>query len=965
MASSLSQEQKRPEVLVVDDTPASLQLLTGILQNEGYVVRPASSGSLALQSVTAKAPDLILLDVKMPGIDGYEVCRRLKDRESSRTIPVIFISALDELMDKVRGFEAGAVDYITKPFQSGEVLARVKTHLELRRLQSDLERANVEMEERVRRRTAELASLNEALQASERNLNIRNRIATIFLTASDEEMYEEVLKAVLDELNSRYGAFGYLADDPGAFLHVFMERVPGGCRRIPDEKKVFHRTTWGPIWKQSSRDQQIFCSNEPLRAPRGHRAISRALNAPIIHQEKPIGNLSVANKENDYDENDQALLETIASHIAPILHARLERDRQEIARKKAEENLNQQFLFLQQLIDTIPNPIYFKDAGRIYRGCNKAMEEFLGVDRDKIIGKSVHDIYSKELADIYDRKDIELLDHPGIQIYESLSPYRDGTRRNVVFNRAAYCQPDGTVRGLIGVVVDITDYRQTEEALRGSEERLKKIQDSLNIGIVVIDSETRKIFDINRAAGEMIGAPTERIIGTVCHKYLCPGAKGACPIADLGREMDNAECALLNESGVEIPILKTVTAMTLHGRKYFLESFINIAEQKKLELTLAKAQKMEAIGTLAGGIAHDFNNILSTILGFAELAKMQLIDGGSPEEDLDEVLGAGLRARDLIAHILTFSRLTEIERQPIEIVPLVKETVKFLKASLPATVEIRTGLAVSNSAVVADPTQIHQVLMNLCTNAFHAMEGKDGVLFIELKEMTLPDKQSSSYRDLPSGEYLQLSVSDTGHGIPKNIIDRIFDPFFTTKQRGEGTGMGLSIIHGIVKDMGGAISVDSKIGKGTTFHVLFPKHRGDTRKLQNYQSVVRRGKGKILFVDDEKNIVIAGRRLLERTGYDVVTTTSSLEAYEIFKNNPGSFDLVMTDMTMPKMNGIELSKKLLEIRPDIPVILSTGFSAGISRDMIADIGIRQLVMKPMIISEIAHVIEEVLTGRGE
>jgi len=382
-------------------------------------------------------------------------------------------------------------------------------------------------------------------------------------------------------------------------------------------------------------------------------------------------------------------------------------------------------------------------------------------------------------------------------------------------------------------------------------------------------------------------------------------------------------------------------------------------ERQRLQTRLMQVQKLEAIGTLAGGIAHDFNNILSTVLGYTELAKLKLEQGQAIAGELDEVLKAGIRARDLVRQILTFSRRAEIQRTPLLIVPLIKETVKFLKASLPATVEIRQHLTDSQSLILADPTQIHQVLMNLCTNAMHAMPD-GGRLEIRLDELDLDEELSLAYKGLKPGRYLRLSISDNGRGIPPGIIDKIFDPFFTTKGRGEGSGMGLAVVHGIVADMHGAVAVDSQPGQGTTFHVLFPALEGVVDTRDQAPEALRNGHGRILFVDDEEGVLASGRGILEHLGYEVDAFASAAAALESFALNPAAFDLVLTDMTMPKMTGLEFAALIRKIRPGIPIMLSTGFSVVLSEERIARLGIQALIMKPLVAGELAEAVYHAL-----
>ncbi|MCD4674532.1 MAG: response regulator, partial [Desulfobacula sp.] len=387
----------------------------------------------------------------------------------------------------------------------------------------------------------------------------------------------------------------------------------------------------------------------------------------------------------------------------------------------------------------------------------------------------------------------------------------------------------------------------------------------------------------------------------------------------------------------------------------------NISERKRLEKKLRQSQKMEALGTLAGGIAHDFNNILSSVLGFTELAKLGIKGDEETKKNLDQVLAAGIRARDLVKHILTFSRRADVQKDLIGITPLIKECLQFLRASVPRNIEIRHRFDVTDSIVLADPTQIHQILMNLLTNAAHAMKQKGGILDVRLKSIEINANEILQTKELNPGRYLQLIIADTGCGISKEVIPRIFEPFFTTKGRGEGTGMGLSTAYGIIKDMDGAISVYSEPGMGTTFQILIPEQKGEPVTGEtSLNSFLMKGKGKILLVDDEESIVAWTRQVLLKFGYEVVGMTDSLAALEKFKQNPNDFDLVLTDMAMPHMTGLELSSRLIAVRPDIPIILCTGFSEGLTSQMIKDNGILDMVMKPMIASELAGTINRAL-----
>ena len=385
--------------------------------------------------------------------------------------------------------------------------------------------------------------------------------------------------------------------------------------------------------------------------------------------------------------------------------------------------------------------------------------------------------------------------------------------------------------------------------------------------------------------------------------------------------------------------------------------------QAGLDAELRQAQKMQAIGTLAGGIAHDFNNILAAMIGFTELALDDLEEDSRATMHLEHVRTAGYRGRDLVKQILTFSRQGEQEKKPVQVVPIVREVLKLMRALLPSTVDIRPRVETEEGIILADPVQIHQLLIYLCTNAGQAMKGGKGVLEVRVSDFILSDPADAPYPDMELGPYLKLSVSDTGAGIDDLIKDRIFEPFFTTRESG-AAGMGLSVVYGIVKSHQGAITVSSAPGKGSTFAVYFGKLKdGQASAAEEHAKPAAQrvtGKRRILFVDDEEALVEVGKQMLERLGYEVVAEKDSVRALKQFQRDPGKFDLVITDQTMPNMTGIELAKRMMSIKKDIPIILCTGFSEVISSESAKAMGIREFVMKPIIKNEMAETIRRVI-----
>jgi len=382
------------------------------------------------------------------------------------------------------------------------------------------------------------------------------------------------------------------------------------------------------------------------------------------------------------------------------------------------------------------------------------------------------------------------------------------------------------------------------------------------------------------------------------------------------------------------------------------------------EKQLQQVMKLQAIGTLAGGIAHDFNNILFPIVGYTELTIDDVPEDSQARQNLEEVLKAASRAKELVQQILTFSRQGSQERKALKVQYLIKEAVKLLRATIPSSIGIDCDIDESCGPIKGDPTQIHQIIMNLCTNAYHAMQESGGKLEVSLKEIILSYTQSRERLGIKAGQHIALTVKDSGHGMEPQVMERIFEPYFTTKEQGKGAGLGLSVIHGIVKNYGGDITVSSRPGKGATFEVILPIIDEIQEEIETDEpSIAIKGKEHILLIDDEDQIINIEQQILERLGYQVTPKTDSVEALEEFAAQPDRFDLVITDMTMPKMTGDKLARRMMEIKPQIPVILCTGYSETISEEKALAMGIDKFVMKPIVKDILASTIRTVLDNR--
>ena len=524
--------------------------------------------------------------------------------------------------------------------------------------------------------------------------------------------------------------------------------------------------------------------------------------------------------------------------------------------------------------------------------------------------------------------------------------------------------------------IEIALYKhKIEKKLKENEEWLATTLKSIGDAVITTDTNGNVTF-LNPAAESLtgwrredaVGIPLKEMLNIVDEETRRPVENLAEKVIDKNKIDGIANATLLiTKHGEEIPIDAGGSPIRndrgeITGAVYILSdvSQRKQAEEEKagLEAQLRQANKMEAIGTLAGGIAHDFNNMLSIILGYADLAKIDAPSESNLAEKMDKILQAGDRAKDLVKHILTFSRQARIEKRPIKPHLIIEEALQMLRSSIPATIEIQEDISRECGFIDADSSQLHQIIMNLCTNAFHAMEKKGGILRVCLKIADAVPLELIEGKSGAEDTFLELSIHDTGQGIDADIITKIFDPFFTTKEK--GTGMGLSITYGIIKDHGGAITVDSQLGKGTAFHIYLPQCERAADFNIAEEVVVSGGRERILFVDDEELLLEMNKNILERLGYDVTAILSSCEALEVFRNKPNEFDLVVTDQTMPGMTGLDLAKRMLQIRPDTPIILATGHSTIVNENLAKAHGIKEFVLKPLTALSVAKLIRKVL-----
>jgi PAS domain S-box-containing protein len=615
--------------------------------------------------------------------------------------------------------------------------------------------------------------------------------------------------------------------------------------------------------------------------------------------------------------------------------------------------------------ESVPDGIFLLDREYRILRINRSAQELIGKDASYAMGRRCYELMHGTESPIESCPNQETLSS-GQMVSREI---QDASGRFLKIITTPLHDKEGSIIGTTHITRDITKRKMVEETLRKTKDMLQALIQSAPVAIDMVDCEG-KVLMWNPAAERIFGWSAEEVIGKV-HPMVSDGVHkdhpGLIKATFDGGIVNSAAAQLKRKDGSLINVSLSAAPVYDGPDKVFgvMEILVDMTEkiraeqeQKRLEAQLRQSHKMEAIGTLAGGIAHDFNNILSAILGYSELTLQQMPEGTRLRRNVEQVLQAGIRARDLVKQILAFSRQAETEKKVLQLSPVIKEAVALLRASLPATIQIKEDLQEDKSLVLADATQIHQIVMNLCTNAAHAMSEKGGVLEIALCRI---DADAAPHPELEPGAYVRLTVRDTGHGMTQETMGRIFDPYFTTKHVGVGgTGLGLAVVRGIVKSYRGAVGVESEPGVGSSFDVFLPVVDEELSTQSPLPEDHQRGSAHILFVDDEATLVDVGRQLLEYLGYTVTARTSSIEALEAFGADPQRFDLVITDTTMPNMSGVELASEIRRLRADIPIILCTGFSEMVTPEKARAMGIQKLMMKPLAVTDMAETIRSVL-----
>jgi len=768
-------------ILLVDDVETNRDTLRELLDAPDFHLVEAADGPAALRLAAATPPDLVLLDVMMPGMDGFEVCRRLRSNAALAEVPVIMLTALSDERSRITGIEAGADDFITKPFNGSELRARARTITRLNRY----------------RRLHETLA---ALQESEKHFRTLFELGPIAI---------------------------YTCDRLGMIRDYNRHAVK----------------LWG--WE-----------------PKPGKAYERYCGSPKLFR-----------SDGTFLPHDQCPMAQVVN-------------------------------------------------GEIAEG--------------------------KDLEVVIERK--------------------DKSRINVIVNIAPLRNADGEITGAINCFHDITARKAAELELRASEEWLKAIFDQSAVGVVEADARSRRFLRFNQRFCDILGYSRremgERTHFDITHEHdLHLDSEYFEKLrAGVIREYTR-EKRYIRKDG---EIVWASVAVTRVGQPdaeatAFISVVLDITERKRIDDHFLQAQKMEALGQFSGGVAHDFNNILAAIGGYTELSLMALKENPGVRSHLGSVLKAAGRAADLVRQILTFSRQEPQRREAILLQPVIEESLKLMRATIPSTVEFVTSIEADAPPVLANGNQIHQILMNLGINAWHSMKETPGIIEVKLNKLVVSPEYAATKPRLRAGAYVCVSVSDSGSGMDPVTLRRIFEPFFTTKKPGEGTGLGLSVVHGIMDSHDGAVTVHSQVGVGTIFRLYFPVHGGEIAPpLVENRSLVKGNGQRILVVDDEDILASMMQKMLTNLGYVVESSTDPAVALELIRTDPARFALVISDQTMPVITGLDLANRIRKIGATMPILLMTGYSLSLTAERIEEAGIRQLLLKPIAAQSLATAVDAAL-----
>ncbi|HEY9600935.1 MAG TPA: PAS domain S-box protein [Allocoleopsis sp.] len=910
-------------ILVVDDTPANLGSLFDFLTESGFNVSIARNGETAIERAEYARPDLILLDILMPGIDGFETCRRLKANEATKDIPVIFMTALTEIVDKVKGLTLGAVDYITKPLQHDEILARVNIHLSLRNLtkklteQNECLEAEISQRKRVeaelRRQKAELAEWKNRYEAM---IQANGQILYNWDSHTNELTYGGNLEQIL----------GYSIEEMSGGLDRWIELVH------PEDRHLFN-----------AEIDRVLSTKEPFH---------------LEYRIRCKDGTDITVEDNGYFFSDgTGEVSRMVGFVVDIT-----------ARKQAEAEREKAFIALQKsearfrcLVESNIIGIFLADLSGKITEANNAFLNMVGYSQEELRygNLSWDEITPVEYRHLNEGAIAELINSGVCTPFEKEFIRKDGMRIPIVIGGALL---EESQHSAVCFVLDITERKQAEQKIHEQAALLDITTDA-----ILVRNLDNQIQFWSKGAERLYGWKAQEAIGKNANQLLYR--------LDTSSQLETNQDSLteygswqgelyqVTKEGKEIIVASRWTLMRDADGQPTSILIVNtdITEKKQLEAQFLRAQRMESIGTLASGIAHDLNNALTPVLMTVQLLQMKLLDEQSQE--WLEILETNVkRGADLVKQVLSFSRGIEGKRTNLKVGDLILEIERITRQTFSKAIEIRTDLPKQNLWTVSgNATQLHQVLMNLCVNARDAMP-EGGVLEISAKNQWIDTHYARMNLEAKVGPYLVITVSDTGIGIPREILDRIFEPFFTTKELGKGTGLGLASVLGIIKSHGGFVNVYSEVGKGTQFQVYLPvtANEADCLPIEHHESLTGHGEV-ILVVDDEDAIREITKNSLEAHGYNVLVASDGIEAIALYTQHKNDISVVLVDMMMPSMDGPTAIRVLQKINPQVKIIAVSGLVSNHKMLELVGNSVKTFLPKPYTSNELLKNLHVVLS----
>jgi PAS domain S-box-containing protein len=943
------EETYRAKILNVDDDEVGRYSVTRILKQAGFDITEAATGADALK-LAMKLPDLVLLDVNLPDIHGFEVCRRLKSDPATRAIPVLHLSAtyLDS-KDKVNGLEGGADGYLTQPVEPPVLLAHIRALLRSSKLEKQLARAN--------RSLKAVLYCNEALLRAQSKFDLVQEACRIlvlvagyrFVWVGSREMdTEKTIRPI-----ARWGEDEGLSD----LAKASWDETTAGCCPMGEAIRT------GKPFLISDIRTDSRC--EPWRTEALKRGFVSALALPLLIGRDEWGAISIlSDTTGTFDDEEIKLLSELARDLSYGLESL--RIREE-ARHAREALLESEQLFRLAFENANIGVCLVDTQGRLIR-VNSQMCEMIGYSQSELEGMTVRDITHPEdlgLSQYFiegacsgkvDRDEFEkrYIHKQGHVIWGKVSSslVRDSQGNPVYF---------------ISHIQNITERKLAEEALRESEQRYRLLieQSPVAIGIlqdgvlVYVNPQFLKVFGYD-SMHEVLGLPVEEFYSPEDRSLITQRGKDRLSGKPLPTHY---EVKGLKKNGESFDLAVWPTVVDYDGKPAILTFCADTTETKSLRSQLLQAQKMEAIGNLAGGVAHDFNNLLQVALGYSEI----LLVGKNPDhpdyDKLHTINATAKRGADLVQRLMVFSRKGDTKPRSLNLNHEVTQLKKLLERTIPKMIAIELSLESWLPVINADPVQVEQILLNLAVNARDAMPQEGGKLTIETRKVMLDEEYCRTHLESKPGQYVMISVSDTGHGMSQETVQHIFEPFFTTKGEGKGTGLGLAMVYGIMKHHEGFINCYSEPGHGTTFRIYFPVVPTELEEdLEQESAVPQGGSETILLVDDEESLCDIGSQLLTRAGYTVLTATNGRDAIDLYRNQRGDISLVILDLIMPEMGGKECFQELAKIDSKVKVILSSGFLSNRTSEETRVFGFRGLVEKPYNMRQLLGLVREVLDG---